>query len=79
MKPSQRRSRHGEGFNLARGAPEPLKYVSKKVENHKAALALYTMFYDFGRIHKSLRVTPATEPGVTDHVWSLEEFAMLAQ
>ena len=35
------------------------------------------MYYNFGRIHKSLRVTPAMEAGVTDHVWSLEEIAGL--
>ena len=52
---------------------------SKKVENHKAAVALYTMFYNFGRIHKSLRVTPAMEAGKADHVWSLEEIAALAE
>ena len=51
---------------------------SKKVENHKAMVALYTMFYTFGRIHKTLRVTPAMEAGVSDHVWSLEEIAALA-
>jgi tetratricopeptide (TPR) repeat protein len=36
------------------------------------------MFYNFGRIHKSLRVTPAMEAKVSDHVWSLEEIAKLA-
>ncbi len=51
---------------------------SKKVENHAAAIALYFMYYNFGRIHKSLRVTPAMEAGITDHVWSLEEIAQLA-
>jgi IS1 family transposase len=51
---------------------------SKKVDNHKAALALYFMRYHFGRIHKTLRVTPAMEAGVADHVWSLEEIARLA-
>jgi IS1 family transposase len=51
---------------------------SKKVDNHKAALALYFMHYNFARIHKSLRVTPAMEAGVADHVWSLEEIARLA-
>ena len=51
---------------------------SKKVDNHKAALALYFMHYNFGRIHKTLRVTPAMEAGVADHVWSLEEIAQLA-
>ncbi len=51
---------------------------SKKVDNHKAALALYFMHYNFGRIHKTLRVTPAMEAGVADHVWTLEEIARLA-
>lgn len=50
---------------------------SKKVENHAHAIALHFMFYNFGRIHKSLRVTPAMQAGVTDHVWSLEEIANL--
>ena len=48
------------------------------MDNHKAALALYFMHYNFGRIHKTLRITPAMEAGVTDHVWSLEEIAGLA-
>ena len=50
---------------------------SKKVENHAAAIALHFMFYNFGRIHKTLRVTPAMQAGVSDHVWSLEEIAAL--
>ena len=37
------------------------------------------MFYNFGRIHKTLRVTPAMEAGKADHVWSLEEIADLAK
>ncbi len=51
---------------------------SKKVDNHKAALALYFMHYNFARIHKTLRVTPAMEAGVADHVWELDEIARLA-
>jgi len=51
---------------------------SKKVDNHKAAVALHFMHYNFARIHKTLRVTPAMEAGVADHVWSLEEIAKLA-
>jgi len=51
---------------------------SKKVENHAHAVALHFMHYNFGRIHKTLRVTPAMEAGVSDHVWSLEEIAALA-
>lgn len=51
---------------------------SKKVQNLECAVALHFMFYNFGRIHKSLRVTPAMEAGLADHVWSLEEIAALA-
>ena len=47
--------------------------LSKKVENHAAAIALYFMYYNFGRIHQTLRVTPAMEAGVANHVWSVEE------
>lgn len=50
---------------------------SKKVENHEHALALYFMFYNFARIHQTLRVTPAMEAGISDHVWSLEEIVEL--
>ncbi len=50
---------------------------SKKVENHVHAIALHFMHYNFGRIHKTLRVTPAMEAGISDHVWSLEEIAAL--
>jgi IS1 family transposase len=46
---------------------------SKKVENHAYQVALHFMHYNFCRIHKTLRVTPAMEAGVTDHVWTLEE------
>lgn len=51
---------------------------SKKVENHAHAVALHFMFYNFCRIHKTLRVTPAMQAGLTDHVWELEEIARLA-
>jgi IS1 family transposase len=46
---------------------------SKKLEQHENALALYFMFYNFCRVHQTLRVTPAMEAGVSDHVWGLEE------
>ena len=52
---------------------------SKKVENHTHAMAVYFMYYNYGRIHQTLRVTPAMEAGLTDHVWSLEEIAGLAE
>jgi IS1 family transposase len=46
---------------------------SKKVENHAAAVALYFMHYNFCRVHQTLRVTPAMEAGLTNHVWSVKE------
>jgi hypothetical protein len=78
-------SRHGfrKGKNLTmrmsmRRFTRLTNAFSKKVENLSRAVSLHFMFYNFGRIHKSLRVTPAMEAGVTDHVWSLEEIAALA-
>ena len=46
---------------------------SKKLDNHIHALALYFAFYNFCRIHKTLRVTPAMAAGITDRLWSLED------
>ncbi len=46
---------------------------SKKVENLTAAVALHFMWYNFGRVHQTLRVTPAMAAGVADHVWTLDE------
>lgn len=51
---------------------------SKKVDNLEHAVSLHFMFYNFARIHKTLRVTPAMEAGIADHVWSMEEIAALA-
>jgi hypothetical protein len=50
---------------------------SKKLDNHKAACALNFAYYNFCRIHKSLRVTPAMEAGISDHIWSIEEMCAL--
>lgn len=52
---------------------------SKKLANHDYALAIYYMHYNFAKIHKTLRVTPAMETGISDHVWTLEEIARLAE
>lgn len=51
---------------------------SKKLENHMHAVSLHFMFYNFCRIHASLRVTPAMEAGITDHVWTMEEVVMMS-
>lgn len=50
---------------------------SKKLENHKHAAAIHFMFYNFCRIHTTLRVTPAMQAGITDHVWNLNEVVEL--
>jgi hypothetical protein len=48
---------------------------SKKIDNHVHALALYFAFYNFTRIHKTLKVTPAMAAGITDRLWSMEDIA----
>lgn len=50
---------------------------SKKFENHAHQVALYFFHYNFCRIHSTLRVTPAMEAGLSDHVWTLEELCGL--
>lgn len=52
---------------------------SKKVENHVAALALYFMYYNFVRIHQTLRITPAMAAGVTERVWEVEDIVKLME
>jgi IS1 family transposase len=50
---------------------------SKKIENHEAMLAVYFAHYNFCRVHQTLRVTPAMEAGISDHIWSIEELVQL--
>src|ERR1700730_139346 len=50
---------------------------SKRVENHCHQLALYFVFYNFVRIHKTLRMTPAVAAGVSDRLWSMEDVVAL--
>jgi IS1 family transposase len=50
---------------------------SKKLENHSAAVALDFMWYNFGRVHQTLKTTPAVKAGVADHVWTVEEIVAL--
>jgi len=52
---------------------------SKKVENHRLAVALHFVHYNFARIHQSLRITPAMAAGLTDHVWELSEIIGLLE
>jgi len=50
---------------------------SKKVENHAAAISLHMMYYNFGRVHQTLKTSPAVAAGVADHVWPVEEIVAL--
>lgn len=50
---------------------------SKKIEMHAHAIALHFMYYNFCKIHQTLRVTPAMEVGLSSHVWSVEELVGL--
>jgi hypothetical protein len=50
---------------------------SKKIENHEHAVAIHFMYYNYCRVHQTLRVTPAMEAGLADHVWSLDELVAL--
>ena len=52
---------------------------SKNLENHAYSVALFVMFYNFTRIHKTLRVTPAMQAGVTGHVWDVKDIVALVE
>jgi len=52
---------------------------SKKLENFKAAVALHFGYYNFVRVHRSLRMTPAMAGGVTNHIWTVEELMEAAK
>ena len=50
---------------------------SKKIDNHRHSVALHFMYYNFARIHQSLRTTPAMAAGVTDRLWDIEDMVKL--
>jgi IS1 family transposase len=52
---------------------------SKKLANHRAAIALWVCFYNLCRVHETLRMTPAMALGVTDHIWTIGELIAAAQ
>jgi hypothetical protein len=52
---------------------------SRKIQNHAAALALYYFAYNFIKIHRTLRVSPAMAAGVTDHLWSASDLVSLLE
>jgi hypothetical protein len=52
---------------------------SKKLSHLKAAITLHFAYYNFCRVHSSLRVTPAVVAGLTDHVWTIAELLKAKQ
>jgi hypothetical protein len=52
---------------------------NKKVENLMHAVALHFMYYNFARVHQTLRVTPCMEAAIADHVWTVREIVEMAQ
>jgi len=76
--PAQVSTSHIERHNLSirmanRRMTRLTNAFSKTWKNHQAALAVYLTYYNFCRVHQTLRVTPAMESGITDHVWSMRE------
>jgi IS1 family transposase len=74
---------HVERFNLTirmhmRRFTRLTNAHSKKIENHMHAFAIHAVYYNFARVNQALRVTPAMEAGIADHIWSMEEIARLA-
>jgi hypothetical protein len=62
-----------------RGGQREPNAFSKKLDNHGHALAVYFMYYNFCRVHQTLRVTPAMEAGLSHHVWGIEELVSLIE
>jgi hypothetical protein len=52
---------------------------SKKLENHAYSVALFAMYYNFCKLHKTLRITPAMQAGVSDHVWDVVHIVKLVE
>lgn len=50
---------------------------SKKLENHMHAISFYFMVYNFVKIHKSIKTTPAMAAGVTDFLWDMEDIVLM--
>ena len=76
--PGQARNLITIGIAVVRRFTRLTNAFSKKVENLAHAVALHFMYYNFVRIHQSLRVTPAMAAGVTDTLWEIEDIAKLS-
>lgn len=80
--PSQVSTSHVERANLTmrmsmRRFTRLTNGFSKKIEQHANAVSLFMLHYNFARVHKTIRVTPAMAAGIADHVWTIEEIVGL--
>ena len=64
-------------FPFTKELQTPAQVLAAHREDHAHAVALYFLHYNFARIHKTLRVTPAMAAGLAEHVWSVEEIVGL--
>ena len=78
MPPAPRLNPPPEYEGRRQEAASRIYWQTQKIQNHGHAIALYFMHYNFCKIHSTLRVTPATEAKLTDHVWEVEEPLALA-
>jgi hypothetical protein len=65
--------RIGQSGRVCAATPESLKDLSRKLENHQAAATLNYFAYNFIKIHRTLRMSPAMAAGVIDRLWSVED------
>jgi hypothetical protein len=59
------------------GLPRVTNGFSKKLENHAASVAIFMTWYNFGRVHQTLKTTPAVKAGVASRVWSVDDMVAL--
>ncbi len=67
----------GEATEAETAPPDPATEFARK--NHALSVALHYMHYNFCRVHKTLRITPAMAAGVTDHVWSVADIVSMIE
>jgi hypothetical protein len=71
--------RHNSTMRMSmRRFTRPTNAFPRKIANYAAMVAIHAVHYNFARIHKTPRITPAMAAGISDHVWSLEEIVLLA-
>lgn len=71
------RAPKSDDADVSEPVPPPDERILEKPRTHAPTVAPYFMYYNFGRVHQTLRVTPAMEAGIADHAWAIEETVAL--